>query len=511
MRLDSTDLPTLDQVRDSSTVAQVDLAPTPSVRGENRATGLRPAGEGRHAAPLPAKVAVNQVASPVGKPDHGRDRRPRDTPADRRRYSTPTSGLAELDVLHGRCPVPRASSAPALPCSATAATPGRHLQRHLTCGTRQAINGAAASPLLEGGAGRDRGTPPPAAVRTPGWVRVDTVHRATGRHQGLYHAGGMRSPSSSASAGRAIHAPAWSSNSLRAFPFTLHGFHAQRLFINRRSRRCSRGCIDAMSQHRRALVESKNGSDPQALGTATCCADAGPSPEVLSVNVHRPCFSPPAQGPVRKDRRRDIDPLRGKPMPEPAAEPEPPSQSSSGRFYEAAQALDEARRLSGPSTQRPEGLLRRYRRSATSVDEQARGARTPTKGAAERIAGADARRHPRSNTEDSARRARIGLRPRRHRLHHRKAEGDAISAPPTTIHPAVAGRFDSPSRSHASPLLPSTAPRLPHSANVHRRTFARLVSCRPGKPDPLTVRTTAAAQRTFALNQDAPSAASMTP
>ena len=141
----------------------------------------------------------------------------------------------------------------------------------------------------------------------------------------------MRSPSSSASARSSISTPpAWprSSNALlRAFPFTLHGFHADNgsEFINREVAALLQGLhIDAFTKSRarrstdNALVESKNGSViRKQLGhghiPSRCAAQVNAfTQQVLSpyLNFHRPCFFPTeevdARGRVRK-RYRDAD------------------------------------------------------------------------------------------------------------------------------------------------------------------------------------------------------------
>ena len=70
--------------------------------------------------------------------------------------------------------------------------------------------------------------------------------------------------------------------------------------------------------------------------------------------------------------------------------------------------------------------------------------------------------------------------------------------------------FHSPSRSHVQPLCCRCRARLPHSANVHRRTFAPLglllFRTRQTRPSPFGCY--GSGYSTFALNQDAPSAAS---
>ena len=96
------------------------------------------------------------------------------------------------------------------------------------------------------------------------------------------------------------------------------------------------------------------------------------------------------------------------------------------------------------------------------------------------------------------RRARIaGADLRRHRLqHHRKAEARRHQArAPTTIHPAVAGRFTAPRVVTSSPSAAGSALgyRTPQTSTDGRSL--RLVSCcsEPGKPDPHRSVATAAA------------------
>ena len=70
--------------------------------------------------------------------------------------------------------------------------------------------------------------------------------------------------------------------------------------------------------------------------------------------------------------------------------------------------------------------------------------------------------------------------------------------------------FHSPSRSHVQPLCCRFRARLPHSANVRRRTFAPLglllFRTRQTRPSPFGCH--GSGYRTFALNQDAPIAVS---
>ena len=119
----------------------------------------------------------------------------RDTPRRPfpRRYSNADIGLlAELDVLHGTLsgPATRKLCARAFHLfgDRPLRTPGRHLQRpsaqpaaHDKLSTAPRDAAAADAP----GAGRDRGTPPPAAVRTT-WLGAGRYRpsRRPGRHQG---------------------------------------------------------------------------------------------------------------------------------------------------------------------------------------------------------------------------------------------------------------------------------------------------------------------------------------
>ena len=172
------------------------------VGGENRATvRLRPAGEGRQgaAAPLPGqggRLVTGPNHTPVAAtPDHGRDRRPPRHPAptvpapllQRRHRAAGRARRAPRHAVrsgHAQALRPRFPSVRRPPLR----TPGRHLQRpsvqpaaHDKLSTAPRNDAAADAP----GAGRDRGTPPPAAVRTT-WLGAGRYRpsRRPGRHQG---------------------------------------------------------------------------------------------------------------------------------------------------------------------------------------------------------------------------------------------------------------------------------------------------------------------------------------
>ena len=161
---------------------------------------------------------------------------------------------------------------------------------------------------------------------------------------------------------------------LRAFPFTLHGFHADNgsEFINREVAALLQGLhIDAFTKSRarrstdNALVESKNGSViRKQLGhghiPSRCAAQVNAfTQQVLSpyLNFHRPCFFPTEEvdrkGRVRK-RYRDADIMtpyeKLKSLPDAAACLKPGTTFAkldavafAMSDNEAAQALDEAR------------------------------------------------------------------------------------------------------------------------------------------------------------------------
>ena len=109
----------------------------------------------------------------------------------------------------------------------------------------------------------------------PGWVRVDTVHQGDlDGIKGLYHVNLADEVTQFQCIGSVEHihaaclAPVLDAL-LRAFPFTLHGFHADNgsEFINREVAALLQGLhIDAFTKSRarrstdNALVESKNGS-----------------------------------------------------------------------------------------------------------------------------------------------------------------------------------------------------------------------------------------------------------
>ena len=129
------------------------------VRGENRATvRLRPAGEGRQgpAAPLPGqggRLVTGPNHTPVAAtPDHGRDRRPPRHPAptvpapllQRRHRAAGRARRAPRHAVrsgHAQALRPRFPSVRRPPLSN--AWPASPTAICTTCGTRQAINGAA--------------------------------------------------------------------------------------------------------------------------------------------------------------------------------------------------------------------------------------------------------------------------------------------------------------------------------------------------------------------------------
>ena len=241
---------------------------------------------------------------------------------------------------------------------------------------------------------RRRGTPPlptrpvqvaigerrrPQPFGQPGWVRVDTVHQGDlDGIKGLYHVNLVDEVTQFQCIGSVEHihaaclAPVLDAL-LRAFPFTLHGFHADNgsEFINREVAALLQALhIDAFTKSRarrstdNALVESKNGSViRKQLGhghiPSRCAAQVNAfTQQVLSpyLNFHRPCFFPTeqvdARGRVRK-RYRDADIMtpyeKLKSLPNAAACLKP--GTTFGKLAavavamsdnEAAQALDEA-------------------------------------------------------------------------------------------------------------------------------------------------------------------------
>ena len=183
----------------------------------------------------------------------------------------------------------------------------------------------------------DRRRPQP--FGQPGWVRVDTVHQGDlDGIKGLYHVNLADEVTQFQCIGSVEHihaaclAPVLDAL-LRAFPFTLHGFHADNgsEFINREVAALLQGLhIDAFTKSRarrstdNALVESKNGSViRKQLGhghiPSRCAAQVNAfTQQVLSpyLNFHRPCFFPTEEV-DRKGRRaqalprrRHHDPLR---------------------------------------------------------------------------------------------------------------------------------------------------------------------------------------------------------
>ena len=318
----------------------------------------------------------------------------RDTPRRPfpRRYSNADIGLlAELDVLHGTLSGPATRK---LCARAFHLFGDRRFERLAGISNGHLYNLRHTTSYQ-----RRRGTPPlptrpvqvaigerrrPQPFGQPGWVRVDTVHQ--GDHQGdldgikgLYHVNLVDEVTQFQCIGSVEHihaaclAPVLNAL-LRAFPFTLHGFHADNgsEFINREVAALLQGLhIDAFTKSRarrstdNALVESKNGSViRKQLGhghiPSRCAAQVNAfTQQVLSpyLNFHRPCFFPTeevdARGRVRK-RYRDADIMtpyeKLKSLPNAAACLKPGTtfvKLDAAAFAmsdnEAAQALDEAR------------------------------------------------------------------------------------------------------------------------------------------------------------------------
>ena len=211
-------------------------------------------------------------------------------------------------------------------------------------------------------------------------MRVDTVHQGDlDGIKGLYHVNLVDEVTQFQCIGSVEHihaaclAPVLDAL-LRAFPFTLHGFHADNgsEFINREVAALLQALhIDAFTKSRarrstdNALVESKNGSVIRKhLGhghiPSRCAAQVNAfTQQVLSpyLNFHRPCFFPTeqvdARGRVRK-RYRDADIMtpyeKLKSLPDAAACLKPGTTFAkldavavAMSDNEAAQALDEAR------------------------------------------------------------------------------------------------------------------------------------------------------------------------
>ena len=481
----------------------------------------------------------------------------RDTPRRPfpRRYSNADIGLlAELDVLHGTLsgPATRKLCARAFHLfgdrrfERLAGISNGHLYnlRHTTSYQRRRGTTPLPTRPVQVVIG-DRRRPQP--FGQPGWVRVDTVHQGDlDGIKGLYHVNLADEVTQFQCIGSVEHihaaclAPVLDAL-LRAFPFTLHGFHADNgsEFINREVAALLQGLhIDAFTKSRarrstdNALVESKNGSViRKQLGhghiPSRCAAQVNAfTQQVLSpyLNFHRPCFFPTEEV-DRKGRRaqalprrRHHDPLREAQVV--ARRRRLPEARNHLRKARRGRVRDERQRSRAGARRGPHALVPVHPPSGLKVcsgplpppvgrrrvvDEQARGSsntgRANSRGRCRaRIAGADSRRHRlRSNTDGQrCRRARIaGADLRRHRLqHHRKAEARRHQArAPTTIHPAVAGRFTAPRVVTSSPSAAGSALgyRTPQTSTDGRSL--RLVSCcsEPGKPDPHRSVATAAA------------------
>ena len=314
----------------------------------------------------------------------------RDTPRRPfpRRYSNADIGLlAELDVLHGTLSGPATRK---LCARAFHLFGDRRFERLAGISNGHLYNLRHTTSYQ-----RRRGTPPlptrpvqvaigerrrPQPFGQPGWVRVDTVHQGDlDGIKGLYHVNLVDEVTQFQCIGSVEHihaaclAPVLDAL-LRAFPFTLHGFHADNgsEFINREVAALLQGLhIDAFTKSRarrstdNALVESKNGSViRKQLGhghiPSRCAAQVNAfTQQVLSpyLNFHRPCFFPTEEvdrkGRVRK-RYRDTDIMtpyeKLKSLPDAAACLKPGTTFAkldavavAMSDNEAAQALDEAR------------------------------------------------------------------------------------------------------------------------------------------------------------------------
>ena len=247
----------------------------------------------------------------------------RDTPRRPfpRRYSNADIGLlAELDVLHGTLsgPATRKLCARAFHLfgdrrfERLAGISNGHLYnlRHTTSYQRRRGTTPLPTRPVQVVIGERRRPQP---FGQPGWVRVDTVHQGDlDGIKGLYHVNLADEVTQFQCIGSVEHihaaclAPVLDAL-LRAFPFTLHGFHADNgsEFINREVAALLQGLhIDAFTKSRarrstdNALVESKNGSViRKQLGhghiPSRCAAQVNAfTQQVLSpyLNFHRPCF-----------------------------------------------------------------------------------------------------------------------------------------------------------------------------------------------------------------------------
>ena len=240
-----------------------------------------------------------------------------------RRYTRADVGLlAETDALHGKLsgPATRALCARALHLfgdsrfERLARISNGHLYnlRHSTTYARR--RGAIPQPTRPSQVAiGERRRPRP--FGRPGWVRVDTVHQGDRDGiKGLYHLNLVDEVTQFQFIGSVEHihaaclAPVLDAL-LRAFPFTLHGFHTDNgsEFVNREVAALLEALrIDAFTRSRarrctdNALVESKNGSVLRKhLGHGHIPGRyAGQvntfNQQVLSpyLNFHRPCFFP---------------------------------------------------------------------------------------------------------------------------------------------------------------------------------------------------------------------------
>ena len=256
----------------------------------------------------------------------------------RRRYTNADAGLlAEVDALHGTLsgPATRKLCARALHLfgdrrfERLAAISNGHLYnlRHTTSYQRR--RGAVPAPTrpVQVAIGARRRPQP---FGQPGWIRVDTVHQGDlDGIKGLYHLNLVDEVTQFQCIGSVEHIHAACLKPLldallRAFPFTLHGFHADNgsEFINREVAALLRALhIDAFTKSRarrstdNALVESKNGSVIRKhLGHGHIPSRYAEqvnafTRQVLTpyLNFHRPCFFPveeaDARGRVRKRYR----------------------------------------------------------------------------------------------------------------------------------------------------------------------------------------------------------------
>ena len=321
-----------------------------------------------------------------------------------------------------------------------------------------------------------------------------------------------------------------------------------------RSRRCSRRCTSTHSPSpapvaapttpwsRARTARSSASSSVTATSPAAVPRRSTPSPSRSSrpyLNFHRPCFFPTEEvdrkGRVRK-RYRDADIMtpyeKLKSLPDAAACPEARNHLRKAR---RGRVRDERQRSRAGARRGPHAVVPVHPPSGLkvcsgplpppvgrrrAVDEQARGSsntgRANSRGRCRaRIAGADSRPSPAA--VEYGRTAMSSSPDRRRRLASSPAsappKGGSATPSGTSADDDPSSRcrpFHSPSRSHVQPLCCRFRARLPHSANVHRRTFAPLglllFRTRQTRPSPFGCY--GSGYSTFALNQDAPSAAS---